>query len=166
MNATMLNWYLVYLKPRNEDKISERLSDCGFEVFNPKLKERRFVRRKLSDVIAALFPGYIFVRFDYPSDYRLISYTRGVKKVVGTENYPTPVPQAIIDSIRARLVEGVAVVEAHRFAPGEAVVIQGGPFKGLDAIFEKEMKGMERVCVLLREINARVVVDGAALVRP
>lgn len=162
----MLNWYLVYLKPRNEDKISERLSDCGFEVFNPKLKERRFIRRKLSDVVSALFPGYIFVKFDFPSDYRLISYTRGVKKVVGTENSPIPVPQAIIDSIRARLVDGLAVVKAHKFAHGEAVVIQGGPFKGLDAIFEKEMKGMERVCVLLREINARVVVNGSALVRP
>lgn len=161
----MLNWYLIYLKPRNEDNISRRLADCGFEVFNPKVKERKFLRRKLSDVISALFPGYIFVRLDYPSDYRLISYTRGVKKIVGTENSPTPVPQAIIDSIRARLVEGVAVVKAHKFAPGEAVEIHGGPFKGLDAIFEKEMKGMERVCVLLKEINARVVVDGAALIR-
>lgn len=161
----MFNWYLVYLKPRNEDKVSERLSGCGFEVFNPKLKERRVIRRKLNDVVAALFPGYIFVRFDFPSDCRLIKYTRGVKKIVGTEHSPTPVPQGIIDSIRARLVDGLAVVNTQSFAPGEAVVIQGGPFQGLDAIFEQEMNGMERVCVLLKEINARVVVDGAALVK-
>jgi len=159
----MLNWYLLYLKPKNEDKVSEKLSECGFEVFNPKIKERRYVRRKLMDVVSPLFPGYIFVRFGIPADYRLIKYTRGVRNVVGTENFPIPVAQGIIDSVCARLVEGFAVVKAHRFSPGEAVVIKEGPFQGIDAIFEKEMKGIERVSVLLQEVNARIIVDGAAL---
>ncbi len=162
----MSQWYLIYTKPRNEDRVAANLGEAGFEILNPKIKERKFIRRKISEVLTPLFPCYVFVRFRLPRDYRLVRYTRGVKKIVGTDHRPTPVHNEIIDSLRERMKDSVVELVRKRFNPGDDVVIKGGPFKGLEAVFLEEMSGMERVSILLREINARVVVDGAMLTRP
>src|SRR3989338_6903718 len=158
----MMNWYLIYTKPRSEDDITKKITNRGLEVFNTKLKERRFIRRKLQDVVSPLFPCYVFARFDNLTDYTLIKYTRGVKKVVGIDNAPTIVSEEIITSIRNRIENGVVAVKPQ-FHPGEGVLVKAGPFEGLDAIFEKELKGLERVSILLKTINARLVVDSAIL---
>jgi len=159
----MLNWFLIYTKPRCEDSVSAKLLESGFEVLNPKIEERRYIRRKLQNVISPLFPCYIFVRFDNPRDYRLIKYTRGVKTVVGPEHIPSVVPQEITDQIKKRMEGGAIHIRHAMFTPGEDVSIKAGPFEGLEAIFEKELKGTERVSILLKTINARVVVDASIL---
>lgn len=157
----MKNWYLVYTKPKNEDSVSDKLSRCGFEIFNPKIKERRCVRRKVREVVSSLFPCYVFVKFEIPKSYRLIKYTRGIKRVVGTESAPSPVNESIIESVRRRMEDGVLSMTPCTFTPGERVEIKAGQFEGLNAIFEREMQGSERVCVLLQAVNAKIVVDGA-----
>ena len=159
----MLNWFLIYTKPRCEDSVSVKLVESGFEVLNPKIEERRYIRRKLQNVISPLFPCYVFVRFDNPRDYRLIRYTKGVKTVVGPEHIPSVVPQGITDQIKKRMEGGAIRVQTVRFVRGEEVSIKAGPFEGLQAVFEKELKGSERVSILLKSINARVVVDPSIL---
>ncbi len=161
----MLNWHLVYTKPRNEDVVSYRFNDAAMEVFNPKIRERRVIRRKLQTIITPLFPCYIFVKFDMEENYRLVKYTRGVRRIVGCGNAPQAVPEDIISSIKERMEEGVINLSPVEFKAGEDVVVKDGPFRGLQAIFEREMKETERVSILLKEINARVVVDRAFLVK-
>jgi transcriptional antiterminator RfaH len=43
----------------------------------------------------------------------------------------------------------VAQIEPLQIKPGEPVRIKEGPFSGLEAIFERSLKGSERVAVLL-----------------
>ncbi len=161
------NWYLLYTKPKHEDAVSVKLVGAGFEVLNPKLQERRYVRRKLRDVISPLFPCYLFVRFDNPldnpGDYRLIRYTRGVKKVVGTEGLPVAVPDALMRDVRERMSGGIITIRQQTFKEGDAVHIKGGHLEGLSAVFERQLKGTERVSILLKTLNARAVVEMALL---
>jgi len=161
----MLNWFLIYTKPRCEDSVSNKFVDSGFEVLNPKIEERRYIRRKLQDVVSPLFPCYIFVRFDNPKDGRLVKYTRGVRSIVGPENIPSIVPEEIIGQIKKRMEDGVIHIRPGSFVEGEDVSIQAGPFEGLEAVFEKQLKGSERVSILLKTVNARVVVDASILKR-
>ncbi|MBI5643622.1 MAG: hypothetical protein HY954_09150 [Deltaproteobacteria bacterium] len=162
----MHNWYLLYLKPKWEDRVSLRLEESGFEVYNPKLKERKYIRRKLQYVISPLFPCYLFVKFELLKSYRIIKYTRGVKTVVGNDGCPIAAPDGIIDSIKAKAQDGTTIsIQPKGFVSGEPVLIKGGPFQGIDAIFENEMKGVERVSILLKEINARVLIDRCLLER-
>lgn len=160
----MDNWYIIYTKPKNEDGVSKKFVDKGFDVLNPKYNERKCVRGKLQEVASHFFPCYIFVRFNLLKDYRLVKYTRGVKRVVGG-NTPAAVPDEIIGSIRDRMEDGLVSIRSRGFDEGEEVFIKGGPFEGLNAIFEKEISGSERVSILLKAINARVVVDSAFLER-
>lgn len=161
----MVNWYVVYTKPKNEDVLTKRFSDIGLEVLNPKLKERRFIRRKSREVIAPLFPCYIFVKLDLLKDYQLVKYTRGVKRLIGSEKMPIVVPDEIVASIKNRMTEGIIIIKSRKFEVGEEVVIKGGPFQGLDAVFEKELKGAERVSILLKAINARLAIDSTMIAK-
>ncbi|OGP27127.1 MAG: hypothetical protein A2038_11645 [Deltaproteobacteria bacterium GWA2_57_13] len=42
-----------------------------------------------------------------------------------------------------------AHIQPRSYKPGDQVKIREGPFSGLDAIFEREMKGIDQVAVLL-----------------
>jgi len=161
----MLNWNIIYTKPKSEDIVSCKLSNAGLKVLNPKIKERKCYRRKIQDIVSPLFPCYIFVEFDYPNDYHLIKYTRGVRRIIDSGNTPAVVSEDIITTIQNRMREGVITLNQPQFHAGEEVTIIAGPFQGFSAIFEREMKGPERVSILLNAINARVIVDSAILSR-
>jgi len=56
-----VNWYVLYVKPRTEKKVGERLKKIGFEVCVPTQKQLRqwSDRRKVVEMV--LFPNYVFV---------------------------------------------------------------------------------------------------------
>ncbi len=65
----------------------------------------------------------------------------------------------IIQRLQERCPNGVAEIEEN-YKGGEPVRIKEGPFAGLDAIFERRLKGSERVAVLLALLGrqTRVIV--------
>ena len=163
----MSEWYLLYTKPKHEDPVAKRLSDAGYEVLNPKLKERRFYRRRLQEMVSPLFPRYIFVKMEFARDYRIIKYTRGVTQVVGSCEAPVVVDESIVEAILSRInSDGIAVLSPPEFTPGQEIEIHKGPFAGLTGVFIKPMKGIERVSVLLKALDARVEIDTAYLSKP
>ena len=47
MNEKVLNWYVLYTKPRNELKVMERLLNADFEAYTPfKTEIRQWSDRK------------------------------------------------------------------------------------------------------------------------
>jgi transcriptional antiterminator RfaH len=154
----MENWYLIYTKPKCEDMVEGKLSGAGFTVLNPKVRERKFSRGKITDAVSPLFPSYVFAKFEKYRDYHLIRYTRGIKWVLSNEEGPAEIPDRIVDSIVERIEDGFVKIRSS-FTQGQNVIIKGGPFEGFTAVFEKEMSGMERVCLLLKAINVRLVID-------
>jgi len=159
------SWYAVYTKAKKEDGVAQLLSNAGMEVFSPRLKFKKLYRGKRIEIIEPLFPCYIFARFDYPHDYRLVRYTRGVRRVVGTRE-PLPVDDWIISMIKARLVDGVAELKPPEFKRGDRVEITDGPFQGLMGIFEREIPGKQRALLLLDTImQARVEVDKGDIIK-
>jgi transcriptional antiterminator RfaH len=160
-----MNWYAIYTKPKVEDNVSEKLRQAGLEVYNPKLRLQKYIRNKYCTVIESLFPCYIFGKFD-PIEYRrMISYTRGVRKIVGGLNAPWTLSEEIIELIRSHEKEGFVRIGCDDLKAGDAVKIAEGPFAGLSGIFNKIIKGSERVLILLNalQFQARVIVDRTSL---
>ena len=152
-------WYAIYTKPAKEDTVASRLQGIGIEVLNPKFKTKKYKRKKLVEVIEPLFPCYLFARFDKEKFAHLITYTRGVRYIVGKKN-PIVVYDEIIDTIREGMEEGdIVVIKPGRFEQGERVLIREGPFRDFYGIFEREIKGNERVMILLEAIHYKVELD-------
>lgn len=161
----MLNWYVVNTKPKNEERASLNIAQGGFDVLAPKLKIRKYKETRFVPVVEAMFPGYIFAKFDPINDFHLIKYSRGVKTIVHFGDRLVPIQETFIEFIRSRLVDGLAEINRKSFRQGERVIVTNGPFKGLSGIFERELDGKERVAILLEGISyaAKVEIDRGLL---
>lgn len=143
----MENWFVINTKPKKEFHVEKLFTEGGFKIYNPKyLHENR---------IRPFFPGYEFIFFDFPSQYQLVRYTRGVKRVVGNKRVPTPIPEEIILEIKSREVNGLIEIYKYGEKPevGDEIEVVEGPLKGLRGIFKKELTAKERVLILLNYVT-------------
>jgi len=160
-----MNWYALYTKPRSEDLVASRLQDIGIEILNPKLQSKKYKGNKVGEVIEPLFPCYLFANFEKEKYSHLIAYTRGVRYIVG-KSHPVVVHDEVIGTMKERMEDGnIVVIRPQRFERGERVFIREGPFKDFYGIFEKEIKGHERVMILLDSISYKLEIDSWVLAK-
>lgn len=158
-------WHAIYTKPGKEDLVAFRLQGIGIEVLNPKLKSKKYKRNKFIDVIESLFPCYLFANFEKEKYSHLITYTRGVRYIVGKGN-PIVVHDEIINTIKEGMGDdNIVVIKPRKFEKGDRVLIKEGPFKDFYGIFEKETRGPERVMILLGMIHYRLELDSCLLTK-
>lgn len=156
-----MDWYLVRSKPRQEKVADWNLQRLEVSSFCPQLKQTKQIRGKRQTVCGPLFPGYLFARFNFQTDYRKVAYAHGVSNVVMFGAVPARVDEKIIEMIQRRIEEGCSSPSTWSFTSGQTVRIQEGPLKGLNAVFERELTGTQRVALLLKTVSysARLIVD-------
>jgi transcriptional antiterminator RfaH len=148
--AESKKWYLVYSKPRQEGVASENLERQGFETYLPRIRQpRRRVNRRVL-VVEPMFPRYLFIYLDAHHDnWAPIRSTLGVSAVVRFGPYPTPVPNDLVDALRAREdEEGIQDLPPPELKHGEPLRIAEGAMAGYEGIFLAR-SGKDRVLVLL-----------------
>lgn len=151
----MKNWYVINTKPKKEFQVERLFTEGGIEIYNPKyLHEER---------IKPFFPGYEFISFDFPDQYRLVKYTRGVKRVVGVREIPVSIPNEVIHEIKSREVNGLIEIDKYGEKPevGDEIEVVEGPLKGLRGVFKKELTAKERVLILLNYVTyqAQLIIE-------
>ena len=144
-----LRWYAIQTKPNKEKEVEKRLSDLSLEVFLPWMRARRRIGSRHQWVLVPLFPSYLFCHLDLVESGKAARYSPGVKDFLKFGSHIAEVGLDIIGALRDRCPEGVAQIEPLDVKPGELIRIKEGPFVGLEAIFERSLKGSERVAVLL-----------------
>jgi transcription elongation factor/antiterminator RfaH len=144
-----LRWYAIQTKTNKEKEVEKRLSDLRIEVFLPWLRMRRRIGSRFHWAHVPLFPSYLFCRLDIIQSGKAARYAPGVKDFLKFGNHIAEVGEGIVTALRERCPQGIAQLEWASAKPGDPVKINEGPFSGLEAIFEKKMKGSERVAVLL-----------------
>jgi transcriptional antiterminator RfaH len=111
-------------------------------------------------VTEAMFPGYLFARFQLPKMHRHVRYAHGVSGIVRfADRYPTIDEQALIQLRDHTDVGGVKELN-YGLSQGDNVKIVHGAFVGLDAVVTQVLPARERVKILLdflgRKIEAEV----------
>jgi len=143
----MKNWYVLNTKPKKEFHVEKIFTEAGFRIYNPKYKH--------DERIKPFFSGYEFIYFDFPEQYQLVRYTRGVKKVVGTQQGPTPIPEEVLTTLKNREVGGLIELLKYGEEPelGDEIEVMEGPLKGLKGIFQRELSDADRVLILLNYVS-------------
>lgn len=158
-------WYVIYTKPKEEDRVHMNLTAWGVETFAPKIKKKRLNQFTGKPVYLSqpLFPRYIFARFDADKMLHKIYYTRGVQSVVSCNQMPLSVEDDIIALIQSQVgADGfVRLGDEFEFKRGDAVRINDGSMQGINGIFHRSMKDNSRVMILLTAINyqASIIVE-------
>jgi transcriptional antiterminator RfaH len=151
-------WYVVHTQPRGEAAALRHLRRQGFNAFLPEYRRRRRHARRIDWVRAPLFPRYMFVAMDMASArWRAIASTIGVSHLVCNGDEPAPVPEGVVEDIRARVgVDGLVKLEPRNpFRPGDAVRVLVGALADQIGFFQCATDE-DRVVLLLDMLGRRV----------
>ncbi len=97
----------------------------------------------------ALFPGYLFCRFDPESRMEpIVRWSRGVAYFLGTVDGFTRLPDELIAHLRERVASWNSGGYKTRFHPGDPVIVQEGPLAGFEGIFRRHLPARQRCEVL------------------
>ena len=163
-----LHWYPVQTKLKKEKTVERRLRDLDLEVFLPWVRLRRRVGSRFQRVLDPLFPGYLFCRLDLFVAGKAARYAPGVKDFVRFGSRIADVGDEVIGDIRERCPDGVAEIKPRPYRVGEPVLIREGSFSGIEAVFERELRGSDRVTVLLELLGrqTRLILNNEMISRP
>jgi len=147
-------WYVVHTNPKQEERANSNLVAWGVETLYAKLKARRHneFTGAPTYITQPLFPRYLFAKFKREQLSKIL-FTRGVHDVVCFGDGPACVSEEIIEVIRGRIDQNGFVKLNNDLKPGDKVVISAGPLKNLIGVFEREVKGSERIMILLTAIG-------------
>jgi len=156
-------WYCIRAQPKHEHIAAGHLrKEADTEVYLPRIRFKRSTRRGPVWFTEALFPNYLFARFDLAASLRRLHHLRGVRGVVHFgDQWPT-IPDGVIADLRSTVGADQVHVISEELQPGETVRISGGMFHGLTAVVTRIMPARERVAVLLEFLGRQTSVELAS----
>jgi transcriptional antiterminator RfaH len=153
-------WFCLHSRPKHEHIVGAHLRRMeGVEVFLPRIRFQRATRKGLAWVTEALFPGYLFVRFDWKVSMRQVQSVSGSRGLVHFGNQWPVVSEQTMEELR----QAVGPVDLHTINPelaeGDEVRVADGTLRGLKAIVSRIMPGRERVAVLMNLLGRETTVE-------
>ena len=158
MTSSEHRWYVVQSQPNAELKAVAHLNRQGFVTYLPRYLKRRHHARRVDIVAAPLFPRYLFVAIDMTAmRWRSIYSTVGVSRMVCNGDLPTPIPNQIVTTLKAREDASGLVRLEHQpsFRAGDKIRVLDGVFADCFALYEG-MKDSDRVAILLDLLGRKV----------
>jgi len=146
-------WFVVRTRPKSEhlaESSLKRYADVD-EVFAPRIKYEKGTRRGKVWFIEALFPGYIFARFDLAEKLRMVNSSNAVAGVLRFNDLYPQISDGFIRTLQAEFPQAEEKVRViHQpIEVGSEVVVVEGVMAGLETIVTRVLSGKERVRILL-----------------
>jgi transcription antitermination factor NusG len=153
----MESWFVAKTKPAKERYVETCvLEKWGIDAFFP------IIRCPLHNKPAfePLFPTYLFCRFDTESIvWPAIRWIPGLRYFLGTGQQLVPVSDKLIVDIRKRIYQWNEGRYMRHFTLGERVLVTGGPFSGVEGIFQKYLSARQRCQILLQVLGQQNKVE-------
>jgi transcriptional antiterminator RfaH len=154
-NNPQLDWYIVNTKPKQEFQAEKNLKTQGISAYLPVYLKKIKKNREKLEMLTPLFSGYLFARFDIQESYHRVRYTRGIKTILGNDEYLWMIANEKIEDIKSRENNGVVVLtrRQERFQKGDRIMIDEGDFEGWEGIFQEELPDRERAIIMLTNVR-------------
>lgn len=162
-------WHVLHAAPNCEPQVSKYLGLHGVEAYAPQFPPPP--RTKAGSVRDRkhrwVFPGYVFFKIGEGfSSWDLIRWAPGVRRMLQEDGAPATLSDDVITHLRLRLAERQLTPVRASLYKGQRVVIESGPLRMVDAIFEKNLDASQRVQVLVQLLGRPLAVElDAAIVR-
>jgi transcription antitermination factor NusG len=158
-NAPSLKWYAIRVASNFEKATAQALRGRGIEEFLPLYSRLRHTPNGSSrQVELALFPGYVFGRFDVYNRLPILTIP-GVMHIVGFGRTPVPVDADELAALK-RILDSRLLVEPWPFMKvGERISIERGPLRGLKGtvlVFKGTYRLIASITLLQRSVAAEI----------
>ena len=158
--APQTAWFCIRAQPKHEHIAAAHIQqDLGIEVYLPRIRFKRRTRQGPAWVTEALFPNYLFARFELATRLRQVQHARGARGVVHFGDRWPSIPDNVIEELRATVGGEAVHLIPEQFQLGETVEVADGPFQGLRAVVTRVMPSRERVAVLLEFLGRQTTVE-------
>jgi transcription antitermination factor NusG len=155
-------WNVLHVAPHGEPQVCKFLAAHDVAAYAPQfLPPPRTKPGSVRDRKQRwLFPGYVFFRVgDEFTRWDIIRWAPGVRRVLQQDGSPALLGDEVVEHIRRRLAERSLNQPRPRFTQGQHVIIQSGPLRMVDAIFERELGAPARVQVLVQLLGRPLAVE-------
>jgi len=124
-------WFALKVRARSEPVAVSALRNRGYDPFCPTYSERRRYKDRMKIIENAVFPGYLFCRFDLRHKVSVIS-SHSVEYLVSVAGVPSEIPENDMRNIR-RAVEAGARPMTY-FKAGQRVRVEVGSLAGIEGL--------------------------------
>jgi transcription antitermination factor NusG len=139
-------------------RAKDQLEHQAYEVFLPRRLKTVRHARKLTNVAAAFFPRYLFIRLDLTRHrWRSVNGTFGVSRLIMQGDMPQPVPCGVVESMIASVDASGFLCLGENLKVGSKVRLLAGPFAEQLGILDR-LDDSGRVRVLLDIMGATIPV--------
>ncbi len=161
-----LKWFVIRTKPHREMNARLQYERQQYEVYLPIIRTVVRHARSKKEVLRPFFPGYLFLRLDPETcDWISICSTYDVAGPIRFGDEYVPVPDWVIDDLKAREIDGVIClqpVSPEWLVPGAAIGVRVNEGVIVPGIVYSD-RGKDNVIVLLellgREVKSRIPLD-------
>lgn len=153
-------WFCLRSQLKHEHIAARHLRQCSdVEVFLPRIRFRRKTRQGVVWATEALFPNYLFARFNWMASLRQVHHVPGVAGVIHFGSHWPTIPDGTMEELRALFGRDELHVLPEDANVGDEVQIAGGVFHGLHAVVTHVMPSRKRVTVLLEFLGRQTAVE-------
>jgi transcriptional antiterminator RfaH len=131
------------------------------EVFLPRVRFKRATRHALTWVTEALFPGYLFAKFDWNDRLRQVQTARSVSNIVHFGDYWPAISDTTISELRVLVGPTGLHTIAPELSPGDAVLLTHDSLHGLRGLISRILPGQKRVEVLMEILGRKTGIEMA-----
>ncbi|HEA31103.1 MAG TPA: UpxY family transcription antiterminator [Leeuwenhoekiella sp.] len=149
-----MNWYVLYVKPKQEIKVAQQLSRINIEAYAPYRKEIRQWSDRKKRIDVPLFNSYVFVNLS-EKERQLVFEVPGVVRYLYWLGKPAVARDGEIETLKNWLEhDEVHDLVVSQFNPGDQITINSGVLKGKEAQIEEV--GKSTVRMILKELGVVV----------
>lgn len=143
----MMNWYVVYTKPKWEKKVAEQLTNVGIECYCPLIVKIHQWSDRKKKVEVPLFNSYVFVHLT-EEERNLVFQSPGAVRYLFWLGKPAIVREEEINTIKTWLDKpNKADLTIAPFQVGDKITLESGPFATQSAVIQ-EVNNTHYVLVL------------------
>jgi len=155
--VTVHPWYAVRVRTRQEKLIASLLEHRSYKTFVPLRRGRRRWSDRMKEIEQALFPGYVFCRFDINRRLPVLT-TPGVLEVVGSGSAFIPVDEIEILNLQAVVASQICADPWPYQYIGQRVRVECGPLQGVEG-FLQTVKTADRLILSVSLLQRSVAVE-------
>jgi len=148
------HWFVIHTKPRDEHRVKTHFEGMEIEALLPLYEDSQRSHGRMIRVLHPLFPNYLFAKLDLERHYYKVKWTRGVNRILGVGNGPSPVSEVVIQVLKDRMGDNDTVELFEDLREGDLVKITSGPLKDFVGVFQRGLSSSGRVRILLDLIDA------------
>ncbi len=162
-------WFVVRAQTKREHTSARYIrKELGLEVVAPQIRYTKVTRRGKVLWKEAMFPGYLFVKFDRNVDEKAVCYAPGVLKMVRFGDYVPELGEVFVMGLKDVVGDEEVLDLTHGVELGKEYEVASGALKGSKGEVTEILPGGQRAMLLMEMIGSErtIEVDVFSLLLP